>query len=390
MSVPQDGAFDAIKVSKLLAFLLRHRPDTVGLTLHTEGWVEVADLVREINVRQRLPFELSSAQVADVVADSGNGRFELVGARIRARSGHSVPGIRIQREPTELDDFAFAILEPGERESILEAGGLSAGHELRLEEPFHADDDRVLVVEVARANRQGIPFDVGGDRLVAADAVPLKYLLSLRPGFTRQISAGGVLVRGTEPDVEFALIRTKPRKETRRMMLEDLGISPDEEPRDPSDRRQVERRRESASPPSGVERRKSSGRRRRQRRSGRWGPDGRLELPKGKLEPGETPAQAAVREVREELGIADEVEVVEQLAANRYAFRTPEGKAIFKTVHYFLLRCDNPTPDFNPALIEGIVGVEWIRGRDAISEVAFPNLRPILERAWELIHRRGA
>ncbi|MEZ6186759.1 MAG: hypothetical protein R3F62_17340 [Planctomycetota bacterium] len=36
-----------------------------------------------------------------------------------------------------------------------------------------------------------------------------------------------------------------------------------------------------------------------------------------------------MREVREEFGIADEVEVVEQLAANRYAFRTPEGKAIF-------------------------------------------------------------
>ena len=388
MSVPSNpGAFDAIKVSKLLAFLLRHRPDTVGLTLETEGWVELAALVREINARQRLPFELAVAQVLTAVAESGNGRFELLEGKIRARSGHSVPGIRITRDPSELDDFAFAVLTPREQEAIVASGALPAGRPLTLEEPlFH--DDHVLVVEVARANRQGIGFQAQPEGLIPLEAVPLKYLLSLRPGFTRQISAGGVLMRGREPDVEFALIRTRPRKETRRMLLEDLGI--EDEPREKPDRRSEDRRREDSSPPSGVERRTSSGRRRRQRRSGRWGPDGRLELPKGKLEAGETPAQAAVREVREELGISDRVEVVDQLAANRYAFRTPEGKAIFKTVHYFLLRCDNPTPDFEPALAEGIVGVEWIRGRDAISEVAFPNLRPILEADWELVHRKGA
>ena len=388
MGSPEFGAFDAVKVSKLLSFLLRHRPDTVGLTLETEGWVDVAPLVSEINARSRLPFLLDPEQLSRVVAESGSGRFEIKDGKIRARSGHSVPGIRIPREPSELEDFAFAQLAPGEREAIEAAGALPAGRRLQFEEPLIADES-VLVVELARANRQGIGFQVEGEEVVPSDAVPIKYLLSLRPGFTRQISAGGVLMRGDQPDVEFALIRTKPRKETRRMLLDDLGISPEDEPREKPDRRGDDRRRSEGAPPSGVDRRKSSGRRRRQRRSARWGPEGRLELPKGKLEPGETPPQAAVREVREELGISDRVEVLERLASNRYAFRTPEGKAVFKTVHYYLLRCDNPSPDFTPALAEGIVGVEWIRGRDAISEIAFPNLRPILERAWELIHSKA-
>ncbi|MEZ6186760.1 MAG: hypothetical protein R3F62_17345 [Planctomycetota bacterium] len=77
--------------------------------------------MREINVRQRLPFELSSAQVADVVADSGNGRFELVGARIRAlraqRAGDPDPA-----RAHGADDFAFAILEPGSASRSSRAG----------------------------------------------------------------------------------------------------------------------------------------------------------------------------------------------------------------------------------------------------------------------------
>jgi 8-oxo-dGTP pyrophosphatase MutT (NUDIX family) len=125
----------------------------------------------------------------------------------------------------------------------------------------------------------------------------------------------------------------------------------------------------------------------RGRRSGRWGPDGRLELPKGKLEPGETPEQAAVREVREELGLrGTTITVRGELSRNNYVFRTPEGKSIFKTVHYFLLECpDEHQPRFEPRREEGIVSVEWWPARRAIAQVAFRNLRPVLERAWERV-----
>lgn len=63
---------------------------------------------------------------------------------------------------------------------------------------------------------------------------------------------------------------------------------------------------------------------------------GRLEwcLPKGHLEPGETPEQAAVREIAEETGITGRV--VRPLGVIDYWF-TSEDSRIHKVVHHFLL-----------------------------------------------------
>src|SRR5215475_5110252 len=62
-------------------------------------------------------------------------------------------------------------------------------------------------------------------------------------------------------------------------------------------------------------------------------------LPKGKIDPGESAAETAVREVREETGI--EGRLVEKLGDVRYVYRATwegaEGETIFKVVSFFLL-----------------------------------------------------
>ena len=60
-----------------------------------------------------------------------------------------------------------------------------------------------------------------------------------------------------------------------------------------------------------------------------------LALPKGHPEAGETPAQAALREVREETGV--EAELVDQLGEVRYWYQR-DGRRIAKRVDFFLLR----------------------------------------------------
>lgn len=59
-----------------------------------------------------------------------------------------------------------------------------------------------------------------------------------------------------------------------------------------------------------------------------------LALPKGHVDPGETPAETALREVREETGV--EAELVEPLGEVRYFYQR-DGKRIFKRVSFFLL-----------------------------------------------------
>lgn len=57
-------------------------------------------------------------------------------------------------------------------------------------------------------------------------------------------------------------------------------------------------------------------------------------LPKGHVEPGETLAQTALREVQEETGIA--AEVVAPLGVTDYWF-VWDGRRIHKTVHFFVM-----------------------------------------------------
>lgn len=58
-----------------------------------------------------------------------------------------------------------------------------------------------------------------------------------------------------------------------------------------------------------------------------------LALPKGHVDPGETPVQAATREVREETGVI--AEAVVELGSTRYWYRR-DGRTIGKEVLFFL------------------------------------------------------
>ena len=92
-----------------------------------------------------------------------------------------------------------------------------------------------------------------------------------------------------------------------------------------------------------------------------------LALPKGHVDPGETPIEAATREVREETGIV--AEPVCQLGESRYWYRR-DGRTIGKTVAFFLFEhVDGDTADHDDEVEE----VRWIglqQARTALSHAA--------------------
>ena len=96
-------------------------------------------------------------------------------------------------------------------------------------------------------------------------------------------------------------------------------------------------------------------------------------LPKGGANPGETPEQTAVREVREETGI--NASVRGPLGDVRYWYRRG-GHRVFKTVRFFL--CDyvsGSTEDHDHEVDEA----RWIPLAEARTALSYPGERALIE-----------
>ena len=111
---------------------------------------------------------------------------------------------------------------------------------------------------------------------------------------------------------------------------------------------------------------------------------GRLEwcLPKGHPEGAETHAEAAVREIEEETGIAGDI--LAPLGSIDYWF-TVSGHRVHKTVHHFLLRATGGLLTIENDPDHEAVDVAWVRIDDLAKKLSFPNERRISDLARELL-----
>lgn len=131
-------------------------------------------------------------------------------------------------------------------------------------------------------------------------------------------------------------------------------------------------------------------------------------LPKGHVEHhrGETPERAAIREVKEELGIAS-VRVIRKLGAVRWNFRgvreserahgtgswqggerpriSPRGSPVLiaKTVHHYLM--EGLTDALRPQASEGFLDGRWVSLEKALRDLAYPTDRSVVARAKTLL-----
>lgn len=104
-------------------------------------------------------------------------------------------------------------------------------------------------------------------------------------------------------------------------------------------------------------------------------------LPKGHIDEGESPEEAAVREVREETGL--QARICAPLGDVRYEYRF-KGRRIRKRVSFFLLEYESGTID----ALEERMRVEvhramWIPLDEALHRLAYEGEKDVLKRALE-------
>ena len=100
-------------------------------------------------------------------------------------------------------------------------------------------------------------------------------------------------------------------------------------------------------------------------------PYGRWALPKGHLEPGESLAQAARREVAEETGLAPE-QMGPEIDTVSWTFRR-KGRTIRKSCTYFLMLSTSGDPV--PQASEGITACAWFPADEAVRRIGYKDTR---------------
>jgi ADP-ribose pyrophosphatase YjhB (NUDIX family) len=102
-------------------------------------------------------------------------------------------------------------------------------------------------------------------------------------------------------------------------------------------------------------------------------------LPKGHIEEGETPEQAAIREVAEETGINSEI--TQSLGVIDFWFMAG-GKRIHKTVHHFMFK---ETGGLLAAQESEVDEVGWFPLADIVGLLAYPDEKKLIAKNSELL-----
>lgn len=100
-------------------------------------------------------------------------------------------------------------------------------------------------------------------------------------------------------------------------------------------------------------------------------------LPKGTVEKDEEYKDTALREVREEAGVA--ASIIKYVGKSQYSFMVAHEQVV-KDVHWYLMKANNYYS--KPQKEEYFVDSGYYKFHEAIHLVKFPNERHILEKAY--------
>jgi len=186
-------------------------------------------------------------------------------------------------------------------------------------------DPAVAIIDVPKARRNRVYFSKNKRNLWQIDSLDKDYIINVHPNFDEQVSAGGIPIYYGPDGPKVALIQVR-----RAFSLT-------------------------------------------------W------EIAKGKLEIGETPQQAAVREISEEMGVHMRVELQDCIGVVRFVMYTPAGHPRLKTLYLYLLKSFDYPQEFTPAIDEGVEDVQWFDIDTAVTMVSHRSLFSVMKKLKEIV-----
>jgi putative RNA 2'-phosphotransferase len=176
---------DSTQLSKFLSFVLRHKPDAIGLTLDFQGWITIDELITKSDAAGT---RFSREDLLRVVETSEKKRFSLSedGQRIRAAQGHSVIvelGLSPQEPPSVLyhgtaTRFVDSILSEGLKPQARQQVHLSVDEATAYRVGQRHGKSAVLKVEALCMHAKGFKFFLADNGVWLTAQVPPEFLAS--------------------------------------------------------------------------------------------------------------------------------------------------------------------------------------------------------------------
>ena len=171
------------RISKFLSLILRHKPEAVGLTLDSNGWIEVETLL-EACAANRNAF--TRAELEEVVATNDKKRFAFDEnkAKIRASQGHSI-AVEIEFEEKNPPEILYHGTAERNIKTIQEKGllkmrrhhvHLSSDIETALKVGKRYGKPIVLKVKAEEMANENYKFFVSANGVWLTEKVPPQFL----------------------------------------------------------------------------------------------------------------------------------------------------------------------------------------------------------------------
>lgn len=165
------------RMSRRVAYVLRHDPASAGITLDRQGWARVDDLVDGIP-------GLTRSMLEEIVSTDAKGRYTLDGERIRAAQGHSTdvdPVGVVQPPPAVLmhgttwarvESIFSSGLQPGSRRDV----HLSADLKTATTVGARRGTPVILLIDAAAAHAAGHEFRIADNGVWLTSHVPAEFI----------------------------------------------------------------------------------------------------------------------------------------------------------------------------------------------------------------------
>lgn len=173
-------------LGRFISMVLRHKPESIGITLDEHGWADVEALIKAMNAHGKY---INKVMLEKIVAENDKKRysFDENHSKIRANQGHSI-AVNLELEKKIPPEILYHGTATHFLESIQKSGLLKMGRQyVHLSKDVQAATKVgkrhgkviVLKVDTKKMIQDGYDFYLSKNGVWLCDTVPPQYLLEL-------------------------------------------------------------------------------------------------------------------------------------------------------------------------------------------------------------------